>query len=92
NVFSGEGFYLKRYVFADSESGGLTDGQYTMTNLNGQNGLVPLPTYVSSEMGLPDPPFQSVSETNYVMQVNAADPFDFMNFSAYTVPMLAPIH
>ena len=90
NFFEGDGFYLNRYVFIDSVGGGgLTDGQFTMTDLNGQNGLLPIETYMSgTQPGQRMVPFQLNSLVNYVMEVNTADPFDFMNFLAYNVPQL----
>jgi hypothetical protein len=85
NIYSGNGFYLKRYVYTEGPNG-LIDGEYFMMNLNGRNGLVPLQTYVTSDRNLPPAPFQQDCVVEYPMQVNAANQFDFMNFSAYTVP------
>jgi hypothetical protein len=90
NIYTAGGFYLKRYVFADGSQGGLTDGQYLMTNLNGRNGLVPMQTYLTEDWHLPAAPFQQDNVTEYTLQVNSAKQFDFMNFGAYTVPRLYP--
>jgi len=83
----GGGYYLKRYVFTDQSSGGLVDGSYTLTSLNGQDGLVPMFTYLNQSPGAP---FQQDSVVNYILQVNAAQQADFMNFEAYSTPQLWP--
>jgi hypothetical protein len=90
NIYTGSGFYLKRYVFSSTEGGELKDGQYTLTDLNGHDGLVPIQTYLSSERGGGATPFQRHSVVSHPLRVNAANPFDFMNFAAYTVPSLLP--
>jgi len=90
NIYEGDGFFLNRYVFVDSDGGGLTDGQYTLSDLNGHDGLVPMETYLASEDNLPPAPFQQHSVVSYTLEVNTANPFDFMNFAAYTVPTLYP--
>lgn len=90
NVYSGDGFYLKRYVFTGADGAGIKDGQYTVTDLNGHDGLVPLQTYLSGERSLPAVPFQQHAIVSYRLQVNHAKPFDFMNFAAYTMPSLLP--
>jgi hypothetical protein len=81
----GGGYYLKRYVFTDQSFGGLVDDSYTLTSLNGQDGLVPMFTYLN-----PGAPFQQDSVVNYILQVNAAQQADFMNFEAYSTPLLWP--
>lgn len=79
------GFYVKRFVFSDDVShGGLADTQYSLDNLNGINGLVALQTYLS---GTGDVPFMNDNIPQNVLQVNAAQPFDFMNFLAYCEPV-----
>jgi hypothetical protein len=91
NIYTGNGFYLNRYVFKDDPKNGLTDGQYNLTDLNGHNGLVAKETYLSNVWTGPQPqPFQQNNVLKYTMQVNSASPFDFMNFSAYTFPSLMP--
>jgi hypothetical protein len=87
NIYSGlQGFYLKRYVYSDE--GGLGDGQYSVADMNGKDGLVALETYLTAEERVPPVPFQQDSVVNYVMQVNSAKKFDFMNFPAYVLPNL----
>lgn len=90
NIYTGDGFYLKRYLFTNSSDGGLHDGQYTLTDLNGHDDLVPLQTYLTQDRGLPAVPFQPHNVVSYPLQVDSAKPFDFMNFAPYTMPSLYP--
>jgi hypothetical protein len=90
NIYTGSGFYLKRYVYSSTGTDRLTDGQYTLTNLNGHDGLLPIKTYLTSERRTQAAPFQRHSVVSHTLEVNAANPFDFMNFAAYTLPTLLP--
>ena len=89
NIYNGQGFYLKRYVYSDGD-GGLQDDQYKLTNLNGHDGLVAKETYLTLTFELPAAPFQQDNIVNYSMQVTSVDKFDFMNFLAYSTPALYP--
>lgn len=73
-------FYVKRLVYETSgeQSTAIADGVYQLSDLNGSGSLQPMQTYDG-----PNQPFQSDSVLGYSIQVNAAQQFDFMNFSAY---------
>jgi hypothetical protein len=80
--------YLKRFVFsADADNPGLKDRTYHLTNLNGVNGLVPLPTPLASPSSPLKVPFMSDNVVGYGLTIGASSPFDFMNFAAYTTPI-----
>jgi hypothetical protein len=84
NVYTGAGLYLKRYVYDDSAQSGLAvTGIYNVSNLNGHNGLIPIETYSGFTA-----PFQQNSVVNYALEVNSVSKFDFMNFAAYTFPIM----
>jgi hypothetical protein len=75
--------YLNRLVYATTPGGQpIPDGVYTLTNLNGHDGLLPIETY-----GWKGVPFQQPQVVDYKMQIGPASPFDFMNFAAYTMPV-----
>jgi hypothetical protein len=79
------GFYLKRFVFfADDQNTALADGSYQLTDINNQNGLVPINTYVADDLN-----FMNGNVLNYVLTVSSSKPFDFMNFMAYMTPVQA---
>jgi hypothetical protein len=81
--------YVRRFVFfASATAQGLADGDYNLTNLNGQNGLVPMETYLSSQGG--PPPFMNDDVHLYGLHIDGVRQFDFMNFLAYVVPVPAP--
>ncbi|AWG25258.1 hypothetical protein [Flavobacterium kingsejongi] len=83
NFYTGAGFYVKRYVYNETTQSGLADtGTYTLSNLNGHDGLLPIQTYASQIT-----PFQENSVIAYNLEVNPVSKFDFMNFMAYSVPM-----
>jgi hypothetical protein len=87
-------FYIKRFVFsADDPNQTLADGQYTLADLNGVNGLVPMATYLSDPNAggsNPEPPFMNQNVLAYPLSIDGTTPFDFMNFMAYMVPVLFP--
>ncbi|HEX8198058.1 MAG TPA: hypothetical protein VF571_17830, partial [Pyrinomonadaceae bacterium] len=70
-------FYVKRLVYSGSPATPLADGLYQLTNMNGSGSLVPLETYYGTM------PFQSVPVLGYTMEINSAQPFDYMNFAGY---------
>jgi hypothetical protein len=77
--------YLNRHVYATAPDGKpIPDGVYTLTNLNGHDGLVPIDTYGWSKV-----PFQQPQVLGHRLQIGPASPFDFMNFAAYTMPVPA---
>jgi hypothetical protein len=78
----GSPFFVKRFVYAFSDGAPLADGGYTLTNLNGVNGLIPMQTYLGTA------PFMSDVIVNYGLFVDPAEPFDFMNFMAYSLPVI----
>jgi hypothetical protein len=85
------GFCIKRFTFSASDSDALlADGTYTITNINGTNGLVPIETYISDggwvPGNYPNPNFMNDAVLGHPISVNAAKPFDFMNFMAYVTP------
>ncbi|HEY4115762.1 MAG TPA: hypothetical protein VGM17_17025 [Rhizomicrobium sp.] len=90
NIYTGNGFYLKRYVYSGDGGTGLANGQYNVTNLNGHDGLVAMQTYLTTERGLNKAPFQQHDIVTYPMEIDNADKFDFMNFVAYSVPSIYP--
>lgn len=71
-------FYVKRLVYSGSDDSALADCKYRLTNQNGQGPLQAMQTYNGVATS-----FQSDAVLNYEMQINAAQPFDFMNFGAY---------
>jgi hypothetical protein len=80
-------FFINRYVFvADSTDQSLADGSYTITDINGQDGLIPVETYLSGPNNIP---FLDQYALSYTLSVNEAEPFDFMNFMVYMVPVTA---
>jgi hypothetical protein len=81
--------YVTRFVFSAGGGSGLPDGDYTITNINGQNGLIPYETYVGQTPSTA-PPFMNDDVLNYPLHVDGAKQFDFMNFMAYVVPVSAP--
>jgi hypothetical protein len=87
----GNSFFVKRFVYtATPTSGVLADGAYRITNINGTGGLVPLTTYLSFDSSLPPPPFMNDDVLQYGMYIDGAQPFDFMNFLAYCLPVDGP--
>jgi len=87
NFDTGSAFFVKRFVFSGEA---LADGAYTLTNLNGTNGLTPLETYLSGTGERTAPPFMNDNITQYGLAIGGAQPFDFMNFMAYSTPVLSP--
>jgi hypothetical protein len=77
-------FFVKRFVFSGEA---LADGAYTLTNLNGTNGLTPQDTYLSSASNEAAPAFMNDDITAYGLAISGAQPFDFMNFMAYDTPV-----
>jgi hypothetical protein len=78
--------YLKRFVFsADKDNPGLKDGTHRLENLNGVNGLNPLPTRLAPTPF--DVPFMSDNVVGQELTISPSSPFDFMNFGAYTTPI-----
>jgi len=83
------GFFMKRYVFsAGASSAALADNTYSITNINGQDGLLPMETYLSEQN--PNPAFMNQNVLSQQVSVDGAKPFDFMNFMAYMVPVSFP--
>lgn len=76
-IYPNENFYVKRLVYSGSKETPLGDGVYQLTNMNGSGSLVPLQTYYGTV------PFQSAPVLGYKMEIHAAQPFDYMNFSGY---------
>jgi hypothetical protein len=84
--------YLKRFVFsADANNPTLKDGPHQLTNLNGVNGLGPLPLPGTLQ---PPPgsspltvPFMSDHVVGHELTIGPSSAFDFMNFAAYTTPI-----
>ena len=84
--------YLKKFVFsADANNPTLKDGPHRLTNLNGVNGLGPLPLPGTLQ---PPPgsspltvPFMSDHVVGYELTIGPSSAFDFMNFAAYTTPI-----
>lgn len=84
------GFYIKRYVFkADASDQSLADGAYQISNINGTQGLVPMNTYLSS-VGNARPQFMNDNVLAWTVAVGESQPFDFMNFMAYMIPVRMP--
>jgi hypothetical protein len=84
--FLNGGPFFRRFVFTGSDAGPLADGTYFLTNLNGQDGLVPLKTAASGPIPLP---FMNPNIYNYPLAINGvAQPFDFMNFVCYMLPQV----
>jgi len=81
--------YVTRFVFSAGKGSGLPDGDYTITNINGENGLIPYETYLGQQPNT-EPPFMNDDVLNYPLHVDGAKQFDFMNFMAYVVPVSAP--
>jgi hypothetical protein len=77
DVYSGSVFYLNRLVYED-----VLDGTYNLYDLN--NTLPPIDSMVGKT------PFQQKKVLGYTLQVNAATPFDFMNFGGYMYSVLYP--
>jgi hypothetical protein len=92
NLVYVESLNVRRFVFAADagRTAGLPDGDYTITNLNGQDGLIPMETYVSAESNRPNAPFMTNNVATYVLHVDGARQFDFMNFLAYSLPISSP--
>jgi hypothetical protein len=82
--------YVTRFVYSAGGGTGLPDGDYEITNINGQNGLVPYETYISRNTSDPPPPFLNDAVLNYPLHVDGAKQFDFMNFMAYVIPISGP--
>lgn len=80
--------YLKRFVFsAGSDNSELKDGTHQLTNLNGVNGLVPLPTPLAPSSSPLNVPFMSDNIVGHGLTISSSSAFDFMNFAAYTTPI-----
>ena len=82
-------FWVKRFVYTGDA---LQSGTYTVTNMNGVNGLVAMDTYASTgdegalgESGGPAP-FMNGNVWKYPLSVDPTSPFAFMNFLAYCTP------
>jgi hypothetical protein len=82
-------FWVKRFVYTVDA---LQSGTYTMTNMNGVNGLVPMETYASTgdagSLGWSRGPipFMNRDVWKYPLSVDPTSPFAFMNFLAYCTP------
>ena len=91
-TFCSNQFVLQRYVFTASGSQSddtgsdpsFADGNYTITNINGQSGLVPINTYVSNGVIGGKFPFCPTAQLNYVIPISPETPFGFVNFVAYS--------
>jgi hypothetical protein len=85
------GLSIKRFVFsADESHNALVDTEYQLANLNGSNNLIPMSTYVSGEGNRANAPFMNDDVLAYTLQIGGAQPFDFMNFLSYSLPITAP--
>jgi hypothetical protein len=83
----GSNLSVKRYVFSNPKLG---DGQFKLTSLNGKDNLVPYSTYASTRPGASGTAnFQTEATLDFVLGVNQAGKFDFMNFLAYNYPYTA---
>ncbi|HEY6213479.1 MAG TPA: hypothetical protein VIW45_14405 [Vicinamibacterales bacterium] len=89
-------FWVKRFVYTGDA---LQSGTYTVTNINGVNGLIPMETYASTgDAGALGPDgaggvggpvaFMNGNVWKYQLSVDPTSPFDFMNFMAYCTPYL----
>jgi hypothetical protein len=83
---------IRRIVFEATakDSAALPDGDYNLTNLNGQGGLIPIETYVSFESNRNTAPFMTNNVPSYLLHVDGARQFDFLNFLAYSLPVQYP--
>ncbi|MEP0881105.1 hypothetical protein NDI49_06045 [Trichocoleus sp. ST-U3] len=71
--------FIKRFIYEN-----LQDGAYRLKNQNGQNGLLDLPTiFPMKSENLPTLQFQHPKFLNYILTVDPAKQFDFMEFVAY---------
>lgn len=85
-TFYSNNVWLNRYVF-EWNGGELADGQYRLTNQNGNGGLVPIETYPGSYFSYVAP-FTDDGPLGYVMPISQTTPYAFMNYVAYNVPEL----
>ncbi|MEO7098944.1 MAG: hypothetical protein ABI162_06250 [Luteolibacter sp.] len=88
NISYGGAFLIKRFVFkADAISAALADDSYQITNINNTDGLISLQTYLSVTGGNAPAVFMNPNVLAYTLSVNDAEPFDFMNFVVYMIPI-----
>jgi hypothetical protein len=89
NFFTGPIMYLYRHVYSQDAAHptALPDGLYQLTNLNGK--LPEMFTYATVYNTPPKASFQEAKVLSYTLRMSPTNQFDFMNFNAYMIGLIA---